>query len=160
MSYGCHRAFGEAEMKEMAVVCSSQKDFAQVKVELKEEICPSCSARSLCIGKQEEQGTITVLNPLSAQPGDEVKIEIPEGAYNKELIVLFSVLLIASLAGFALGHLFALLLSLPPSRVSLLGFLLGLLSGGFILFRHFRHPKKKKLYPVITDIIKKGDCHG
>jgi len=147
-------------MKEMAVVCSSQEDFAQVKVELKDEICPSCSARSLCIGQQEEKGTITVLNPLSAQPGDEVKIEIPEGDYSKELIRLFGILLVASLSGLALGYLFALFLSLPPSQLSLLGFLLGLLSGGYILFRYFRQTKKNELYPVITDIIKKGVSHG
>jgi positive regulator of sigma E activity len=147
-------------MKEMAVVCSSQKDFAQVRVELKEEICPTCSARLLCIGQQEEKGTITVLNPLSAQSGDEVKIEIPEGDYSKELIRLFGVLLIASLSGLALGYLCALFLSLPPSAFSLVGFLLGLLSGGFILFRYFRQTKKNKLYPVITDIIKKGDSYG
>ena len=147
-------------MDEKAIVCSSQGEFAQVKVELKEEICPTCSARSLCIGQQKEKGTITVRNPLSAHPGDEVKIEIPEGRYSKELIVLFGILLVACIVGLALGYLFALILSLPPSQTSLLGFLLGLLSGGLILFRYFRHPKKNKLYPVITDIIKKGDSHG
>lgn len=147
-------------MEEKAVVCTSQKDFAQVKVELKGEICPSCSARSLCIGQQEEKGTITVLNPLSARPGDEVKIEIPEADYSKELIRFFGILLIGSIFGLALGYLFALFLSLPPIPVSLLGFFLGLLSGGLILFRYFRQTKKNKLYPVITDIIGKGDSNG
>jgi positive regulator of sigma E activity len=147
-------------MEEKAVVCASQKDFAQVQVELKGEICPTCSARSLCVGQQEEKGTITVLNPLSARPGDEVKIEIPEGDYTKELIRLFGILLIGSILGLALGYLLALFLSLPPTPISLLGFLLGLLSGGFILFRQFGRAKKNKLYPVIVDIIRKGDSHG
>ncbi len=147
-------------MEEKAVVCTSQKDLAQVKVEVKKEICPTCSARSLCIGQQEEKGTITVLNPMSARPGDQVKIKIPEGYYTKELIRLFGILIIGSILGLGLGYLFALFLSLPPTPVSLLGFFLGLLSGGIILFRHFGRTKKNKLYPVIIDIIRKGDSHG
>jgi len=144
----------------MAVVCSAQNDLAQVKVELKTDSCPSCSARSLCFGQQEEKGTITVLNPLSAQPGDEVQIEIPEGGYTRELIMLFGILLLGAIFGLALGYLIALFLSLPPSPFSLLGLFLGLLSGGLVLFRYFRQTKKNTLYPVITGIIKKGDFHG
>jgi positive regulator of sigma E activity len=147
-------------MEEKAVVCSSQKDFAQVKVEVKDETCPTCPARSFCVGQQEQKGTITVLNSLSARAGDEVKIEIPEGDYTKELIRFFGILLIGSILGLALGYLLALFLSWPPTPISLLGFFLGLLSGGVILFRHFGRTKKNKLYPVIIDIIRKGDSHG
>lgn len=147
-------------MIEKATVISSRDDFVQVKIDLKEELCHSCSARSLCVGKQRENGTITVLNSLSAQPGDEVKIDVPEGSYNKELILLFGVLLLISLFGLALGYLFALFLSLPPPQVSLTGFFLGLLSGGFLLSRYFRQINRKKLYPSIIEIIKKGDSHG
>ncbi len=147
-------------MEEKAVVCASQKDFAQVKVEVKGEICPACSVRSLCVGQQEEKGTITVLNPVSAQSGDEVKIEIPEGDYTKELIRIFGILLVGIILGLALGYLLALFLSLPPTPISLLGFFLGLLSGGIILFRYFGRKKKNKLYPVIIDIIRKGGSHG
>jgi positive regulator of sigma E activity len=147
-------------MEEKALVFSSQEEFAQVKVEQKEQVCSTCSARSLCIGQQKTKGIITVLNPLSAQPGDEVKIEIPEGSYSKELIVLFGVLLMAALFGLILGHVSALFLSLPSSLLSLIGLLLGLLGGGFFLFRYFQKTKRNKLYPVIKDIIKKGDSHG
>ncbi|NIM91189.1 MAG: hypothetical protein GTO17_09605 [Candidatus Aminicenantes bacterium] len=147
-------------MEEKAVVCASQKDFAQVNVEIKGEICSTCSVRSLCAGQQEEKGTITVLNPLSARPGDEVKIKFPEGDYTKELIRIFGILLVGIILGLALGYLVALFLSLPLTPISLLGFLLGLLAGGAILFRYFGRKKKNKLYPVIIDIIRKGGSHG
>lgn len=147
-------------MIEKAIVISSRVDFAQVKIDSKEEICHSCSARSLCVGKQQQNGTITVLNSLSAKPGDEVKISIPEGGYNKALIILFGALLFISLLGLISGYLVALLLALPPSQIGLTGFLLGLLSGGFLLFRYFRRINKKRLYPSIIEIIKKGDTSG
>jgi len=147
-------------MKEKAWVVSSQGELAQVKVNQKEELCNACSARSLCVGQKQTKGTITVLNPLSAQPGDEVKIEIPEESYNKELILIFGALLSAALFGLALGYLFALLLSFPSSQLSFIGFILGLLMGGFLLFRYFRQIKNKRLYPLIIDITRKGDSHG
>lgn len=147
-------------MIENAIVISSREDFAQVKIDLKEELCHSCSARNLCVGKRRENGTITVLNSLSARPGDEVKISIPERSYNKELIILFGALLLISLFGLIFGYLFALILALPASLVSLIGFLVGLLSGGFLLSRYFRQINRKKLYPSIIDIIRKGGSHG
>jgi positive regulator of sigma E activity len=147
-------------MIEKAIIISSREKFAQVKIDSKEELCHSCSARSLCVGNQQENGTITVLNSLSAQPGDEVKISIPEGSYNKGLIILFGALLLISLLGLSFGYLAALLLALPSSQISLIGFLVGLLSGGFLLSRYFRRINKKRLYPSIIEIMKKGDPYG
>lgn len=140
-------------MIESALVISTEETYARVKVSQK-EYCDTCSARSLCVGQKQKDGTIIVLNPLSAQEGDTVNIEIPEARYTRELIVLFGVLLIAALSGLILGYLSSFLFNLPSSSTSIAGFLSGLLLGGLFLFIHFRPKNENKLYPVIVAIIK------
>jgi len=159
MSHRSYWTIEKIKMKEKVIIISSQKEFALVKVD-QNEFCQKCSARFLCLGGKHNKGTITVLNPLSAQPGDEVNIEIPEGSYSKELIYLFGVLLMSAFSGLFLGYFSTFIFPWPSTQSSFIGFLLGLLSGGLILFCCFRQTKKNKLYPVIINIIKKGDFHG
>lgn len=146
-------------MKEKVFVVSAKEEFAQVKIN-NHEFCSSCSARMLCVGQKDEKGTISVVNPLAAQAGDEVLIEVPEKSYSKELMFMFGVLLSASLLGLAIGYITAILLPLSSTQTSFIGFVLGLILGGFFLVRYFRKIKKARLYPVIIDIIKKGDSNG
>jgi hypothetical protein len=58
------------------------------------------------------------------------------------------------------GYVLALVFSLPASMPSFVGLVTGLVTGGIILRRIFRRKNKDHLYPVIVDIIKKGDCYG
>jgi len=146
-------------MKDTAFVISAQKDLAQVRV-TSELICHQCSAQVFCQKQKGENGCLTVLNPLNAEPGDEVRIEVPEGNYHRDVILLFGVLLAASLFGLGLGSLCASLFRFPTSEGGFLGLLLGLILAAFGLFHYFRSQKRKDLYPVITDIMKKGDSHG
>jgi uncharacterized membrane protein YjjP (DUF1212 family) len=89
-----------------------------------------------------------------------VKIQIPEDNYSRALILLFGGLLAAILLGMGGGYTLASVFSVSSSLTGFIGLVTGLVFGGFILSRIFRQKNKKQLYPVIIDIIKKGDCYG
>jgi len=147
-------------MRDKGIVINTKEDLAQVEVICFIEACHKCSARSLCIGKDQSKGVLSVKNPLKACSGDEVEIEIPDSKYNKALILLFGSFLVASLFGLGAGFLLSPLLPFSSSVSGLLGLFLALIVSGIFLSRYFRKTNKALLYPVITDIIKKGGCHG
>jgi positive regulator of sigma E activity len=146
-------------MTDNGLVLTTKKDMAEVEVVCFEG-CHDCTAKSLCIGNKQNKGRLSVKNPLHAKPGDEVKIQIPEDDYSRALILFFGGLLIAMLLGMAGGYLLGLVFSLSSSLASFLGLVTGLVFGGFVITRIFRRKNEAKLYPVIIDIIKKGDCYG
>lgn len=146
------------KMKEPALLVSTQESLARVKVKQK-DFCDTCSARSLCVGQKQKDGTIVVFNPLSAKEGDLVTIEIPESRYTRELIIVFGVLLGASLLGLLIGYISSFLLLFHSLYTSFIGFFSGLVLGGFFLLYYFRHKKENKLYPVIVEIVKKEDAY-
>lgn len=143
-------------MEDNGLVISTDGVMARVEVQCFDG-CKNCSARSLCGGQENSRGLLAVKNPLNAQPGDEVIVDVPETTYTKALILLFGSLLAAALAGMGVGYAVSTVLPLPSSLASFSGLLIGLLLAGILLARSFR---KKSLYPVITDILKKGDSHG
>jgi len=147
-------------MKDKGLVVATKNDMAQVEVQCLIESCGSCSARSLCTGQDKSKGLLEAQNPLKACTGDEVEIEIPETKYNQALILLFGTLLIAALLGMGTGYFLSPLVPLSSSAVSLLGLILAVLGTGLVLFRYFRKKNKAYMYPVIINILKKGDCHG
>jgi positive regulator of sigma E activity len=146
-------------MTDNGLVIAAEKDLAEVEVDCFEG-CHDCTARSLCIGNKQNKGRLSVKNPLHAVPGDEVKIQIPEDSYSRALILLFGGLLVATFPGMGGGFLLALVFSLPSYLARFIGLAAGLVIGGLILSRIFRRKNKEHLYPVIVDIIKKGDCYG
>jgi positive regulator of sigma E activity len=147
-------------MKDKGLVVAIKNDLAQVEVQCLIESCGSCSAKSLCAGHNESKGLLEVQNPLKASVGDEVEIEIPETKYNQALILLFGTLLIAALLGMGTGYFLSPLVPLSSSAASLLGLILAVLGTGLVLFRYFRKKNKIHMYPLIINILKKGDCHG
>ena len=146
-------------MTDSGLVISTEKSLAEVEVSCF-EACHDCAAQSLCIGNKQNKGRLSVKNPIHALPGDEVKIQIPEDQYNQALILLFGGLLAAILLGMGGGYLLTQMFSLPSSIATIIGLVTGLAFGGFVLTRRFRRKNKEQLYPVIIDIIKKGDCYG
>lgn len=146
-------------MTDSGLVIRVEKDHTEVEVSCFEG-CHDCAARSLCIGNKKNKGRLSVRNPLNALPGDEVKIQIPESDYSQALILLFGGLLLALLLGMGGGYAVSLFFALPPFLTSLLGMAAGLILCGSVLARVFRRKNKNQLYPVIIDIIKKGDCYG
>ena len=145
-------------MKDKGTVISTDKDFARVEVDCL-SACSSCAASSLCLRKDRTKGLLSVRNALRARPGDAVTIDIPDAAYSKTLIWLFSVLLGGCLSGMALGYLVSARIPLGSSESSLIGLLLGLLLSGFWLSRRFRTVTSANLYPVIVEIKHKGEYH-
>lgn len=146
-------------MTDNGTVISTNDGFAQVKVNCLLP-CDDCRAHSLCIGNKKTPGQLSVRNPLDAHPGDEVMIEIPEEQYSRSLIVLFGLLLLGSLIGMAAGYLLSSIIPLSSSDASFIGLACGLLIAGYWLVRYFQKKNHSTLYPIITNIIKKGDCYG
>lgn len=146
-------------MTDSGLVIATHKDLAEVEVSCFES-CHSCSARHLCIGNSQNKGRISVKNPMHAMPGDKVKIQIPETQYSRSLILLFGGLLLALLAGLGGGWMASVLLILPLFPASLIGFAAGLILGGLALVPIFRRKNENQLYPVIIDILTKGDLYG
>jgi len=136
-----------------------RSSLAQVTVEPSEACC-SCSARHVCGGGGETKGRLTVLNPLRARPGDVVRIEIPDDRYSGQAVFLFGGLLLAAAAGLGLGILASAIFSLPDGEAGFLGFVIGLVAGGFAVYRRFQSGRRQPPYPVITDILRQGDAHG
>ena len=133
-------------MTDNGLVITTEKDFAQVEVACLDG-CRDCTAQSLCIGNKQNQGRLSVKNPIHALPGDKVKIQIPEDRYNQALILLFGGLLAALFVGMGGGYLVASIFSLSPPLASFVGLVLGLIIGGFSLSRIFRPKNKHRLYP-------------
>ncbi len=146
-------------MTDNGLVIGTDTGLAEVEVSCFEG-CQGCSARNLCIGNKQNKGRLSVKNPLRAEPGDLVKIEIPENQYSKALSLLFGGLLIAMLIGLGGGYLTATFFSLSLLPTSIIGLTAGLVLGGLFLSVIFRQKKEDQLYPVIIDILKKGDHHG
>jgi positive regulator of sigma E activity len=146
-------------MTDNGTVISTNDGFAQVKVECLLP-CDDCRAHSLCIGNKQTQGQLSVKNPLQAHPGDEVLIEIPEEQYSRALIVLFGLLLLGSLMGMITGYFLSGITPFSSSEASFMGLASGLFIAGYWLFRYFQKKNQSTLYPIIINIIRKGDYHG
>ncbi|MFP4081318.1 MAG: SoxR reducing system RseC family protein [Candidatus Aminicenantes bacterium] len=147
-------------MKDNGKVLRTGEGFADVEVQCMVESCKNCSAKNMCRGSPQSTGQLKVKNPVHACVGDEVIIEIPERDYNKMLIFVFGILLTASLLGMSAGYLASLIISFSSQNLSIAGLFLGIALAGLGFFFYFRRQKKDFLYPVITEIIKKGDQYG
>ncbi len=146
-------------MLDSGLVISARNKLAEVEVQCF-TACQNCAAQNLCIGQSKSKGLLSAKNPIHAQPGNSVSLDIPETQYNKSLILVFGTFLLAALLGMAVGHFSAALFSLPSPVSSILGLFLGIFVSGFWLFRFFRKKNNDRLFPVITAIINKGGHHG
>lgn len=146
-------------MRDNATVTRVQDGLAWVKVS-PQEVCGECSARAFCSAKQDAEGKLAVRNPVDARPGDEVEIDVPETDYSRALSGIFGVLLIASLAGLALGYILVPVRSLTPGINGAIGLVFGLGIGGLAVQRRYRFGKRDADWPVITAVLKKGGPHG
>jgi len=144
-------------MKDKGKIISLKGSLAQVELNCASG-CQKCTARHICLNKEQEKGLIHVLNPIKAGPGDEVMIHVPDNRYSQVLVILFSFTLIAALGGMFAGSFLAGFLSLQASTGAISGFFLGLIITGTLLFCRFKK-NKNNLYPEIINIIKKGDHH-
>jgi positive regulator of sigma E activity len=146
-------------MRDNATVIGVRDNLAWVKVSPRVACC-ECSARALCAGQKDNDGRLAVCNPLHAAPGDEVEIEVPERNYHRELIAIFGFLLLASLAGLAAGHFLLPLRHAPVAVNGFLGLLAGLALAAYGIFRYYRSQNKTAGFPVIVEVLKKGEFHG
>lgn len=146
-------------MIDNGIVLDVKDSFARVKVSPVEP-CHDCSSRPLCAGHKDSDGILTVFNQVNAVPGDAVGLEIPETDYAKDLILIFGTLTLALTAGACAGYGLSSLVGLPAPALGLAGLLSGLLAGAIFLFSRFRDRPKNFRYPVIVEILNKGDFDG
>lgn len=146
-------------MRDNATVIRVQDGLAWVRVAPK-VVCGECSARALCSAKQDKEGRLAVRNPVEARPGDEVEIDVPETDYSRALSAIFGLLLIASLAGLAVGYILVPVRSLTPGINGVIGLLAGLGLGGLAVHRRYRSGKHDAGWPVIIAVLNKGGSHG
>ncbi len=146
-------------MRDEALVKKIEGPYAEVIVEPK-EACHSCASRALCSISESGLSLLRVLNPLSAKPGDIVEIEIPEATYSRQLIFIFSLLILISVFGAALGTILSSRSGLSASLAGALGFFAGAGLASLIIWLIFRRPKKR-VFPTICAIIKSnGGFYG
>jgi positive regulator of sigma E activity len=146
-------------MKDNGIVIALQGPLARVRVDCA-QACLDCSASSLCKGVAQNEGLLSVRNPLNAAPGDEVLIQVPEERYHRILIKMFGSLLAAGLIGLGAGYGLAGLLSLEESLSAILGFFLGLGLAVPVVIRSLKKVSARTLYPSIIDITRKGERHA
>jgi positive regulator of sigma E activity len=147
-------------MTDKGIVVSTEKHFARVEVSCL-ATCQGCTASSLCFGQKNAKGLLSVRNALHAKTGDRVLISIPESRYSKALILLFGVLLAATLAGMGMGTLVSPLLPMSKSGSSILGVFLGITLAGIFLSLRFKKINNTFLYPEITEILShQGGSYG
>ncbi len=145
-------------MRDEALVKITEGQFAQVLVRSR-EACHSCASRALCAVTETGEAQLRVLNPVAAQPGDWVEIEVPEQAYSRHLIQIFGTLLLGAVLGAGLGTWLASWLKISISTAGVLGFFLGAGAAGLIIRGLFSRPQRQP-FPVITTILNHGGLHG
>ncbi|MBN1273679.1 MAG: SoxR reducing system RseC family protein [Candidatus Aminicenantes bacterium] len=141
------------------VIRIDDNGFAYVKIDA-QKACNECSARHICSGLKNESGLLVAVNPMGAKTGDEVTLNIPEGTYNRDLILLFGVLLTALVLGTVMGYLLSPIFHTNPSKSGLFGLFLILIPSGVFLFRYLKKKSRIEHYPVIIDILNKGVRNG
>ncbi len=145
-------------MKDKAFVIKTEKNgMAQVKV-TPSIPCQKCRAKDLCVGAKQHNGLLRVKNQINAQEGDNVIIEIPDTYYNKNLIFLFTSLLLASLLGMTAGYLLSSFIPFSPQTTSVAGLFVSVVIAGVVLFRILRKKNNSDFFPVIINI--QGGSHG
>ncbi len=146
-------------MRDSATVVRIEKNMAWVQAKPRIACC-NCSAMSLCAGNKDAKGLLAVRNPLRAAPGDKVEIEVPEASYARDLTRLFGLLLIGALAGVALGYFLSPLRGFSPNENGFFGILAGVFLCGFVIYHRYHRGGQAVGWPVIVEILDKGESHG
>ncbi len=89
-------------MEEEGIVVELKGEMAKVAIAPKIS-CAHCAARVACI-RSEGKVYTEALNPLSAQVGDAVKVEIPAGSVYGSTFLLFFMPLVILALGFGLAQ--------------------------------------------------------
>lgn len=139
-------------MRDEALVKKIDGPYAEVIVQPK-EACHTCASRALCSFNTSGEAILRVLNPLAARPGDMVEIEIPEATYSRQLILIFSLLILISIIGAGIGTILSSWSGLPASLTGAIGFFAGAGLASLIIWQIF-HRKKRTVFPVICAILK------
>ena len=100
------------------------------------EACMACESHGACtaLGGQVKDHLLVIPNPLGAEPGQWVSLNMPESGVMGASAVLYGIPALTIIAGAALGNSQAGSLGLQPDPATAIGAGLGLLSGLGLVF--------------------------
>ena len=133
-------------------VQSVKGDYAVVTIE-RQDMCGDCHACDMVHDKKT--CTLTCVNTLKAQKGDEVKLELKESTFLKATYLLYGVPFLGLFGGLMGGYFLATLLKLMWGEllmvlVGIIGMAIGCL---YIYWTEKKH-KYQKMLPKIIEIKK------
>lgn len=148
-------------MRDIGHVIQIKDGTAEVEISSPGSHCEHCSAKSICLSSSSgDKKILTVQNPVNAQVGDRVEIEIPEAKYQSTLIFIFGSLLLAILIGSAFGYGFSILVSLSPALTTFVSLLIFLTFAAFWVKIKLKKKNQAFLWPIIVNIVAKGETNG
>ena len=129
------------------MVISTQNDLATVLL-VRSEACGSCPAKSACHATSDGNMKMDVANPVAAEPGERVEIELQPSALVKASALAYMLPATIILVGAAMGW------SLAGTDLgSMIGAAVGLGVSSVFLFLYSRRKKAMQL-PVISKVLK------
>jgi len=135
-------------MEEEGIITELKGEMARVAITPK-SACAHCSARAICIQSGDEVYT-EAINPLGAQVGDMVKVEMPAGSVYRSTFLLFLMPLVILALGFGLAR----RVGLPQGISILVGTCLA--GGWFVLLGRIEKRKsQRRPRPVIKGFLNK-----
>lgn len=144
--------------EEEGVVEEVQGEKALIRTD-RHSMCAQCVAKGYCqmLGGGKEMLS-EARNPIGAQPGDIVKVGIPEGTVAKASFIIYMVPAIGLVGGASLGYYAARLYSLDINGVTLIASLAGL-GVAMIAVKLLSNTLKKKpsYQPEIIRIVSPDD---
>ncbi|MFZ7128206.1 MAG: SoxR reducing system RseC family protein [Desulfobacterales bacterium] len=138
---------------ERGIVIKSGGETAWVKV-LPSEACEQCSAHGSCAGQRGEM-EVEVLNPMGAQVGDRIVVDMETASLLKASFLLYVFPIICMIAGATIGVGMAGRLGLDDSAMSAtLGLGAFAVSVLFIKYKGNRMARHQAYRPRITKILR------
>lgn len=120
-------------LREPGVVVSVGGKYAEV-VSHRQGACGGCHAESSCAvlsgGAGKRETKIRVLNPVGAQVGERVEIEISEGNFMKASFLVYGLPIVVLVLLGSLGRYLALELGVAPASAESVGGVVGVLALG------------------------------
>lgn len=135
-------------MEEEGIIVDVKGEMAKVAIN-PQFSCAHCSLRNVCLQSGEKVYT-EALNPLEAQVGDLVRVEMPAGSVYGSTFLLFFMPLVALSLGFGLAQWAGFSQGLSIT--------FGLLSAGgwfLLLWRIERRRSRHRPLPMIIGLVKR-----
>ncbi len=140
------RKGGRNMLRETATVLSTSPEKAKVAI-VRSEACGNCPAKNMCSTTSGKLNVLEVRNPIKAQPGQKVVIELQPRALVGATAMIYMVPTLSMVIGATLGW-----LRMNSDAGAMIGAFTGFVAATLFLYLHGR--KERSLSgPVISEIL-------